>query len=177
MHPHSNMEIFSYIVAGAISHTDTMGNSKTLKPGEVQLMSTGSGIRHSEFNPSDYEELHLLQIWLAPNKQGITPSYTEWKPTEAQKNATKTLIISPDGKNGSATIHQDASIYRIKLNSKEQTTHELSTGRGMWIQIIKGSVMLNDTLLETGDAASTETANIYTLNANSETELLLFDLG
>ena len=177
MHPHSDMEIFSYIVSGAISHADTMGNSRTLKPGEVQLMSTGSGIRHSEFNPSETEELHLLQIWLTPNKRGLTPSYTEWKPNTEQENAAKTLIISQDGKDASAVINQDAAIYRVKLKPEEQATHALSEGRGMWVQVIKGSVTLNDILLETGDAASTETENTYTLSANTETELLLFDLG
>ena len=107
-HPHDNMEIFSYVLRGALSHEDSMGNRKTLHPGEIQLMSAGSGITHSEFNHSASEPVELLQIWLTPAKRNLTPTYTEWRPSEEQANASKTLLISPDGREHSATIHQDA---------------------------------------------------------------------
>jgi hypothetical protein len=176
MHPHRDMEIFSYIASGAISHEDTMGNKRTLKPGEIQLMSTGKGIKHSEYNPSREEELHLVQIWLTPNELGLTPSYTEWQPSEAQVSEKKVLVISPDGRDSSATIHQDAYVYRVNLSAGEEISHQLAEGRGMWIQVIKGTVQLEDTELQTGDALSTESAELYTLKAQEDVEFLLFDL-
>ena len=112
-HPHQNMEIFSYITAGALSHKDSMGNSATIKPGMIQLMSAGSGVTHSEFNPSDTEEARLLQIWIQPSEQNIEPSYTDWTPDDQGNVDSKALIISEDGRDHSATIHQDASIYKL----------------------------------------------------------------
>lgn len=177
MHPHRDMEIFSYIVNGQISHSDTMGNSRTLGKGEVQLMSTGAGIEHSEYNPSATEPLHLLQIWITPNQRGLSPSYTEWQSNSEQKNASKVLLISPNGRDGSATIHQDADVYRVKLHQGQQATHTLKEGRGLWIQIVQGEVSVDGELLQTGDALSTESSGIYELKTNSEVELLLFDLN
>jgi redox-sensitive bicupin YhaK (pirin superfamily) len=114
-HPHRDMEIFSYVLEGALQHKDSMGNGSVLKPGQIQLMSAGRGVTHSEFNSSRDEPLHFLQIWIQPRERGLAPSYTEWRPNPAQANAPKVLVISPDGREGSATIHQDAEIYRIRL--------------------------------------------------------------
>lgn len=176
-HPHDNMEIFSYVVEGAIAHKDSMGNGRTLKPGEIQLMSAGSGVTHSEFNPLEDTPLHLLQIWIRPEKANLTPSYTEWKPTPELEDKAKVLVISEDGRDNSATIHQDASIFRIRLQPGESVSHKLSNGRGLWLQVIKGNTRLNDTELSPGDGASSETEGSYEIAAIDEpVEALLFDL-
>jgi quercetin 2,3-dioxygenase len=176
MHPHRDMEIFSYVVSGSIHHEDSMGNQRTLKRGEIQLMSAGKGIRHSEYNPSHEEELHLLQIWLIPNTLGLTPSYTEWQRADDQAEFEKVLVISPDGRDSSAIIHQDAFIYLVKLSAEKEISHKLENGRGMWIQVIKGSVSVAGAELHAGDALSTESPDLYTLKAQAGTELILFDL-
>lgn len=176
-HPHKNMEIFSYVLAGTLKHQDSLGNGRELKPGQVQLMSAGSGVSHSEFNPSASEPLHFLQVWINPAELGLEPSYTEWHPAPNADNDAKTLIISADGRHNSATIHQDASIFRIRLEPNQTTTHQLEEGRGLWLQTITGTVHLEDTELASGDAASTEAAGLYTLRAGeSPVEALLFDL-
>jgi redox-sensitive bicupin YhaK (pirin superfamily) len=176
-HPHRDMEIFSVLVEGALAHKDSMGNSRVLKPGQIQMMSAGKGVLHSEFNPSDKEISHLLQIWIQPNQRGLTPSYTEWHPDPAREQEPKVLIISPDGRDSSATIHQDAEVYRIRLGAGASTAHDLAVGRGAWFQLIKGSVTVNGTALKAGDAVSTEDAGTLTFNASEEAEALLFDLG
>jgi quercetin 2,3-dioxygenase len=175
-HPHRDMEIFSYVLEGALEHKDSMGNGSILRPGQVQLMSAGSGVTHSEFNPSRTDAGHFLQIWILPRERGITPSYTEWHPKADQDSSSKVLLISPDGRDGSATIHQDAFVYRIRLNAGETTTHELSAGRGVWLQVMRGAVALGDTQLATGDAASTESAGLLALTSADSAEALLFDL-
>jgi redox-sensitive bicupin YhaK (pirin superfamily) len=176
-HPHRDMEIFSYVVAGSIAHKDSMGNGRELLPGQIQLMSAGSGVTHSEFNPSKTEPLHLLQIWILPKERGLTPSYTEWHPTPISESAAKVLVISPDGRDGSAIIHQDAFVYRIRIAAGESVSHELFAGRGLWIQMIKGQLSLGDTQLHAGDAASSETPGNFTFPATEDCELLLFDLA
>jgi redox-sensitive bicupin YhaK (pirin superfamily) len=176
-HPHRDMEIFSYVLAGALQHKDSLGNGSVLKPGQIQLMSAGRGVTHSEFNPSQSEPLHFLQIWIQPRERGLAPSYTEWRPEPAQADAAKVLIISPDGRNGSATIHQDADIYRIRLKPGQTVTHGLKAGRGAWLQIAEGVLTLNGVALQTGDGASTEQAGELTLIAAQPTEAILFDLN
>lgn len=176
-HPHRDMEIFSYVLAGAIEHKDSLGNGRILKPGEIQLMSAGRGVTHSEFNPSSAEPLHLLQIWIQPRQRGLTPSYTEWRPTAEHAAAPKVLVISPDGRDGSATIHQDAEIYRLRLQPGQTVKHELKPGRGAWLQVAAGEMKLNGVALATGDGASTETSGTLTLTASQPTEALLFDLA
>lgn len=176
-HPHADMEIFSYILWGALAHKDSMGNGRTILPGQIQLMSAGKGVTHSEFNPSKTEGASLLQIWIRPRQRGLTPSYTEWHPDPAKENEPKVLVISPDGREGSATIHQDADIYRLRLGAGKSTTHEVHAGRGAWLQLIKGSVSVNGTLLNPGDAASTDDAGILTLAASEDAEAILFDLA
>jgi len=176
-HPHREMEIFSYVLEGALQHKDSMGNGSVLKPGQIQLMSAGRGVTHSEFNPSRTEPLHFLQIWIQPRQQGLVPSYTEWHPNAEQRDALKTLVISPDGRNGSAKIHQDAEVYRIRLQPGQTVTHEPKAERGAWLQIAEGALALNGIELMTGDGASTEQSGVLTLKAFRETEALLFDLG
>ena len=154
-----------------------MGNARTLRPGQIQLMSAGSGVTHSEFNPSSTEGAHLLQIWIIPAQRGLTPRYTEWTPTAEQDAAAKVLVISPDGRDGSATIAQDADIWRLKLQPGETSAHTLAPGRGLWLHLVRGNAILNDTGISAGDAASSERPGEYTLTAGDEAvEALLFDL-
>ena len=175
-HPHRDMEIFSYVLEGALEHKDSMGNGRVLTPGQIQLMSAGRGVTHSEFNPSPANPARLLQIWIRPHQAGLTPSYTEWQPQPEHAAAPKVLVISPDGRDGSATIHQDADIYRIRLEPGQSVTHELKDGRGAWMQIAEGELDLNGTTLVTGDAAATEQPGTLTMTAKRHTEALLFDL-
>jgi len=175
-HPHRDMEIFSYVVEGAIEHKDSMGNGRILKPGQIQLMSAGRGVTHSEFNPLTDVTLRLLQIWILPRERGLVPGYTEWHPKPEHDTASKVLVISPDGREGSATIHQDAFVYRIRLEAGERVTHDLNPGRGAWLQIVRGEMSLNDVELVTGDGARTEVPGTMNLTAAQPTEALLFDL-
>ena len=154
-----------------------MGNGRTLLPGQIQLMSAGSGVTHSEFNPSPTEPGSLLQIWIRPRQNGLKPSYTEWHPTPEHETAEKVLVISSDGRDGSATIHQDADIYRVRLAAGKSTTHEVTAGRGAWLQLIKGTLTANGTTINPGDAVSTDDTGTLTLTASQDAEALLFDLA
>ncbi len=176
-HPHRDMEIFSYVLAGALEHKDSLGNGRTLTPGTIQLMSAGTGVTHSEFNPAAHEAAHFLQIWIHPRERGLTPSYTEWRPQPEQADAPKVLVISADGRAQSAVIHQDADVYRLRLTPGQTATHELRPGRGAWVQVAAGELQCNDARLSTGDGASTETPGLLTFTASAPTEALLFDLG
>ena len=177
MHPHRDMEIFSYVLEGALQHKDSMGNGRVLKPGQIQLMSAGAGVLHSEFNPSSTDTTHMLQIWLFPDKRGKEPGYTEWHPKPEHDTQAKVLVISKDGREDSAVIHQDASIYRLKLKAGQEVTHDLAAKRGAWLQLARGSVTLNGTALTAGDAASTEDAGTLSITATEDAEAILFDLG
>ena len=176
-HPHRDMEIFSYVLEGAIEHKDSLGNGRVLKPGQIQLMSAGRGVTHSEFNPSQSESLRLLQIWIQPRSRGLTPSYTEWLPKPEHAHAAKVLVISPDGRDGSATIHQDVDVYRLRLQPGQTVTHTLLSGRGAWLQVATGALEFNGVPLSTGDGASTEVAGDLTFLATPPSEALLFDLN
>ena len=177
-HPHRDMEIFTYVLEGALQHRDSMGNGRSLRPGQIQLMSAGSGITHSEFNPSATEPLHLLQIWIHPHTRGLEPSYTEWEPDADTVSLPKVLIISPDGRESSAVIRQDADIYRIKLQPGETIHHTLAGGRGLWLQVIHGPATFKGQPLSPGDAAHTEDPGDYEISAPSHpVEALHFDLG
>ena len=165
------------MLEGALQHKDSMGNGSVLKPGQIQLMSAGRGVTHSEFNPSPAEPLHFLQIWIQPHERGLDPSYTEWRPKPQQSDAPKVLVISPDGREGSATIHQDAEVYRIRLQPGQTVTHELKPGRGAWVQIAEGALTLNGVALATGDGASADESGMLKLTATQQTEALLFDLA
>lgn len=176
-HPHRDMEIFSYVLQGTLEHRDSLGNGKQLRPGQIQLMSAGRGITHSEYNPSRSEPLHFLQIWIQPRERGLTPRYTEWRPNPEHADASKVLVISPDGRDGSATIHQDADIYRIRLNLGQTVAHTLEPGRGAWLHVAHGALNLNGVPLATGDGASTEEPGTLLLTATKPTEVMLFDLN
>jgi len=178
-HPHRDMEIFSYVLQGRLRHADNMGNQRELKPGEIQLMSAGSGVTHSEFNASPSETLHILQIWIEPRQRGLKPSYTEWQPRpedDDAPNVPKVLLISPDGRDGSALIHQDAEVYRLRLEPGQSVTHELPEGRGLWLQVARGALECNNHALSAGDGASSESPGTLTITASEPAEALLFDL-
>jgi redox-sensitive bicupin YhaK (pirin superfamily) len=176
-HPHRDMEIFSYIVEGSLAHQDSMGNGRALAPGQIQLMSAGTGVTHSEVNPSPKEPVHLLQIWIQPRARGLKPGYTEWHPDAASDSTAKVLVISSDGREGSARIHQDADVYRVRLPAGESALHGMRVGRGAWFQLIKGAVCVNDTPLSAGDAAMTDDTGLLTITAGEDSEGLLFDLA
>ena len=176
-HPHRDMEIFSYVVAGALEHRDSMGNGRVLKPGQIQLMSAGTGVTHSEFNPSTTDSLHLLQIWIQPEARGLRPGYTEWHPDAKRDDEAKVLIISPDGRDGSAIIHQNADVYRLRLRVCASVSHDLRAGHGTWLQVVKGGVDVNGATLAPGDAARTNDSGVLTISASKDAEALLFDLA
>lgn len=176
-HPHRDMEIFSYLLAGALEHRDSLGNGRVLQPGQIQLMSAGLGVTHSEFNPSSKASTHLLQIWIQPRERGLVPSYTEWHPKAEHEAAGKVLVISPDGREGSATIHQDVDVYRLRLAPGQEVTHELRSGRGAWLQVADGAMDFNGAALSAGDGASIEDAGTLTMRATRVTEALLFELA
>jgi redox-sensitive bicupin YhaK (pirin superfamily) len=176
-HPHKDMEIFSYVLAGHLAHQDSMGNQRELKPGEIQLMRAGKGVSHSEFNPSSTEEVRFLQIWITPSERGLDPAYTEWTPAEILPVSPKQLVISADGREGSARIAQDASIYRILTGEGIVVTHQVTAGRGIWLHVIRGEAILAGAVLGPGDAASLEIATTLEIQAGAAgLEALLFDL-
>lgn len=177
-HGHRDMEIFSYVLDGSMKHHDSMDNTRVLCPGQIQLMSAGTGITHSEFNASESDPLHFLQIWIEPKVHGLPPSYTEWHAHPGSEFQPKVLVISPDGRENSALIHQNAEVYRIRLSPGESVEHHLRPGRGLWLQVIHGPLFLNDVQLASGDGAQCEECGPFTLRAVDEpAEALLFDLA
>ena len=176
-HPHRDMEILSYVVSGALQHRDSMGNGSVITPGEVQRMSAGTGVTHSEFNPSDQEPGHFLQIWILPERKGLTPGYEQRAFSDEEKRDRLRLIASRDGRDGSVTIHQDASVYAALLTQGQVVTHAFGTGRGGWLQVVKGSVTLNRIALSAGDGAAMEGETELEITAVKDSELLLFDLA
>ncbi len=177
MHPHRDMEIFSYVLKGAIEHRDSLGNQAQVRPGQIQVMSAGTGVRHSEVNPSATEPLHLLQVWILPDRGGLKPRYAEWTPAPEQRDATKVLIVSQDGREGSAHISQDASVYRVKAPAATSVAHTLAAGRGLWFQLIEGDVRIGEVALAPGDAVSSEDAGVFEFKSAGPVEALLFDLA
>jgi redox-sensitive bicupin YhaK (pirin superfamily) len=176
-HGHRDMEIISYVLDGALEHKDSMGNGSVIRPGDVQRMSAGSGVMHSEFNPSDESVVHFLQIWIEPNVRGISPSYEERRFEAGSKRGTLKLIASPDGRDGSVTIHQDASVYAALLDGAERTTHQLAAGRRAYVHVARGSVTVNSQPLEAGDALKATDAGELVLEGGRQAEVLLFDLA
>ena len=174
-HPHRDMEIFSYVLEGSLAHRDSLGNERTLKPGQIQLMSAGTGVRHSEFNPSNTDATHFLQVWIQPRTSGLSPTYTEWHPDDKNQNSAKVLVISPDGREGSACIQQDVSIYRLRLKASESVSHELIADHALWLQIASGSGEFHAIPLGAGDGASATMPGAFTLTASTPLEALLFD--
>ena len=176
-HGHRDMEIISYVLEGALEHQDSLGTGSVIRPGDVQRMSAGTGVRHSEFNHSNEQPVHFLQIWLLPEREGLRPSYEQKHFSASEKAGRLRLIVSPDGRDGSLTIHQDTSIYAAVLKEGEQVTHKLDLGRKAWVQVVRGSLDLNGQWVRAGDGAALTDAAVLTLAAHSDdTEFLLFDL-
>lgn len=177
-HGHSDMEIISYVVEGALAHKDSSGGSEVLKPHEVQRMTAGTGIRHSEFNPSDEEKVHFYQIWLLPEKEGLEPGYEQTYFAPEEKKGRLKLVASKGGDDGSVKINQDVALYASILDEGESVTHELADGRHGWLQVIKGKVELNGVELEASDGAAISGEERVAINSLADgSEFLLFDLN
>lgn len=176
-HGHENMEIISYVLDGALKHKDSIGNGSVIRPGDVQRMSAGSGVRHSEFNASTTDLVHFLQIWILPETRGLEPSYEQTHFASEEKRGRLRLVGSKDGRDGSVTIHQDVDLYATLLHEGEAVRHTLAEGRRGWVQVAQGSAMLNGDQLYPGDGVAVEGTTELTLNGTSETELLVFDMG
>jgi len=177
MHGHRDMEIITYILEGALEHKDSMGNGSVIRPGNVQRMSAGTGVRHSEFNPSREEPVHLLQIWIEPNVTGIAPSYEEKTFEPREKQGRLRLIASGDGREGSARIHQDAYVYASVLEAQDRVTHRLAPGRRAYVHVARGTVAVNGAPLRAGDGAKITGESAATFSGAHAAELLLFDLA
>ena len=175
-HGHRDMEIISYVLDGALEHKDSMGTGSVLHYGDVQRMSAGTGVRHSEFNGSQTEKVHFLQIWLQPNEVGIPPSYEEKHFTPESKLGQLRLIASKDGREGSVLVHQDASIYATIMTSGDSLKHELAAGRLAYVHVIRGEVTVNGTALQAGDALKITQETLVTLEQAKASEILVFDL-
>ncbi|GFO53464.1 quercetin 2,3-dioxygenase [Geomonas sp. Red276] len=176
-HPHRDMEIISYVLEGALEHRDSMDNGSTIRPGEVQQMTAGTGITHSEFNHSASEGLHFLQIWILPAHNGLTPGYQQKYFAPDEKRGCLRLIASPDGREGSVTIHQDAHLFASLLEKGERVSHSLRPGRHAWLQVVRGEVTLNGQQLAAGDGAAISDEPTVALEGLTSAELLLFDLA
>ena len=176
MHPHRDMEIITYILSGALEHKDSMGNGRVIRAGDVQYMAAGTGVRHSEFNPSATEAVRLLQIWIQPDRKGVPPRYAEKSFANAAPGALH-LVASKTGRDGSIAIHQDADLWLAKLQPGQQVTHSFAPGRHMWLHVAEGEVNLNGTVLNGGDAAVVSEASTLTLSASQPAQVLLFDLN
>jgi quercetin 2,3-dioxygenase len=177
-HPHRDMEIITYVLEGALAHKDSMGTGSTIRPGEVQRMSAGTGVLHSEFNHSPSEQVHLLQIWILPERKGIEPGYEQKEFARESKLNRLRLVAAPGGEEGSVTIHQDARLYGSILEAGKSVRHELTKGRYAWLQVVRGEVSLNGTTLKTGDGAAVERETALEITGRTpSSEFLLFDLA
>jgi redox-sensitive bicupin YhaK (pirin superfamily) len=176
-HPHRDMEIVTYVIDGAIEHKDSMGNGTIITPGEVQRMTAGTGILHSEFNHSQDTELHLLQIWIYPEKNGLEPGYEQTRFAREEKLNRLRLVGSRDGREGSITIHQDVDLYASVLEPGKALSLELRNDRKVFIQVIHGDITVNSQALSAGDGAALEVEQALQINASSEAEFLVFDMG
>ena len=177
VHGHRDMEIVTYVVEGALEHKDSMGNGSVIKAGELQRMTAGTGVMHSEFNPSKTQSVHLYQIWLLPERNGLQPSYEELVPSDEDKRDRFRLVASPDGAEGSLAIHQDARLYLAALSPSQAVAHELRPGRAGWLQVIRGNVNVLGHDLAAGDGAAIDGEHLISVLASSESEILLFDLA
>lgn len=176
-HGHRDMEIVSYVLAGALDHKDSMGTGSTIAAGDVQRMSAGTGVMHSEFNHSQSEPGHFLQIWILPERKGLVPGYEQRTFSTQEKRGRLRLVASRDGRDGSVTIHQDADLYATVLEPGEGATHALRQGRAAWVQVARGKVVMNGTALEAGDGASVTGESTLEIEGKEAAEVLLFDLG
>ena len=175
-HPHRDMEIVTWVLEGALEHRDSIGNGSIIRPGDTQRMSAGRGIRHSEFNASKDEPVHLLQIWLLPERNGIEPGYEQRNFPESSRRGRLKLVASPDGAEGSVTIHQDARLYTGLLSPGESTDHQVASNRRAFLHVARGQVSANGINLTEGDGAAIEDESAVALKAQSDSEVLLFDL-
>jgi redox-sensitive bicupin YhaK (pirin superfamily) len=176
-HPHRDMEIISYVLDGALEHRDSLGTGSVIRHGEVQRMSAGTGVRHSEFNSSKTEPVHFLQIWILPGQKNIEPSYEQRSFDVEQRRNGLRLVVDPEGRDGALTIHADARLFAGTLVAGASITHEVPQRRHAWIQVARGTVDVAGTVLRAGDGASTSDAGPLTITASEDAELLVFDLA
>ena len=176
-HPHRDMEIVTVVLEGALRHQDSLGNGSVIRPGEVQRMTAGRGVTHSEYNHSDSEPVHLLQIWLLPAERGLEPGYEQKAFPGGEKQNRLRLVASPDGEDGSVVIRQDARLYLATFDAGQGLSHVLKTGRHAWVQVARGAIRLNDQPLTAGDGAAVSQDSLLRLVGDKDTELLLFDLA
>ncbi len=176
MHPHRDMEIITYVLSGEVAHTDSMGNSGSIRPGDVQRMSAGTGIYHSEINPLP-EELYLYQIWIMPKQKNVTPTYEQKRFEDAEKKNQLRLVASPDGADGSVTIGQDAKLFASLLDSGKSLALPIAAGRAIWVQAVSGKVSVNGVEIGTGDAAAITDEAQFHIEAKENSHLLVFDLN
>jgi len=175
-HGHQDMEIVSYVLDGALEHKDSMGNGSVIRPGDLQRMSAGTGVRHSEYNPSPTEPVHFLQIWLVPNRTGVQPGYEQKHFPLEDRRGRLVLLVSPDGRDGSLSAHQDGLLYGTLLEAGETVEHPLAAGRRAYVHVARGSIAVNGTPLGSGDGATLESVNHVYLEGLGHAEVLLFDL-
>jgi quercetin 2,3-dioxygenase len=176
-HGHRDMEIVSYVLDGALEHKDSLGTGSVIRPGEVQRMTAGTGIRHSEFNPSEREPVHFLQLWILPERNGLPPGYEQKSFPEEERRGRFLLVGDRDGADGAVTIHQDARLYVSSLPAGAGASHDLAPGRAAWLQVARGEVELNGTRMREGDGAAIEDERSLRVRAERDAEILLFDLG
>ncbi|WP_322042916.1 pirin family protein [Paraburkholderia sp. J67] len=176
-HGHRDMEIVTYVLSGALAHRDSMGNGSTIRPGDVQRMSAGTGVMHSEFNASKDEEAHLLQIWLLPTERGGAPGYEEKRFDDADKRGRLRVIASPDGRDGSVTVQTDASIHAALIDGDERADYALAAGRRAYVHVARGTLEINGERLNAGDAAMIDAEATVTLAHGEQAEVLLFDVA
>jgi len=175
-HGHRDMEIITYVISGVVAHRDTTGGQGEVRPGQVQYLSAGTGLRHSEFNGSASEPLHLLQLWIEPPRRGLPPSYQQVTLPEGARHNTLARLAGPGGGPATLATHRDFSLYAAELDPGVSLSHALAPGRGAWVQVVRGSLSLNGVTLGAGDGAAVEDEASLTLSAVSAAELLLFDL-
>jgi redox-sensitive bicupin YhaK (pirin superfamily) len=176
-HPHRDMEIITYVVSGALEHRDSLGNGSVIRPGDVQRMSAGVGIVHSEFNPSPTEPVHLLQIWITPERRGLEPSYEEKHFPEAERRGKLRRIAGRPGEDGAVRIHQDADLYAALLSAGDRVVHRLAVGRQAWVQVVGGGLTLDGLGMKEGDGAAVVGVDAFRLECEGTAEVLVFDLG
>lgn len=175
-HSHRDMEIFSYVLEGALEHQDSMGTGSVIKPGDVQMMSAGTGVRHSEYNRSKSDPVHFLQIWIVPNVRGAAPRYQQVHFDEGQKRGRLRLIVSPEGEEGSLSVHQDARVYAGLFDKDESATLEVQPGRYVYVHLARGSIDINGQRFNEGDGARVREEQLLTLSKGEQAEVLVFDL-
>lgn len=176
-HPHKDMEIISYMLTGSLEHKDSVGNGSTIKPGVVQRMTAGTGIKHSEFNPSDETQNHFFQIWIEPDQNDLEPSWEEKTFDEKAKRDTLLLVASKEGRDGSLSLNQDLDLYATRLAAGKSISHNLVGGRDAWLQVAEGSVTIGDVTLDAGDGASLSEEDRFTLTAQEDAHVLVFDIA